>query len=67
MPIYVYACPLCGVRYEAIERFDATAAAACRTAGCGGRAERVLTPPNIVFKGSGWYKTDSRPRSSEAS
>lgn len=61
MPKYDYRCSACGVQYEKRESFSAPAVQPCQE--CGAEARRVLTPPAIVFKGSGWYKTDSRPSS----
>lgn len=63
MPKYDYRCSA-GHQYEKREGFDAPAVQTCQV--CGLEARRVLTPPAIVFKGSGWYITDSR-KSSEAS
>ena len=58
MPTYEYLCEGCASRYEKREGFDAPARQKCPT--CGKRANRVLHAPPIVFKGSGFYKTDSR-------
>lgn len=58
MPTYVYACESCGQRYEKREGFDAPARQKCQH--CGKTANRVLFAPPVVFKGSGFYKTDSR-------
>src|SRR5579875_520734 len=58
MPKYDYRCSGCGDVYEKREGFDAPAVQECPR--CGGQARRVLTPPAIVFKGSGWYVTDHR-------
>lgn len=58
MPKYDYRCSACGSVYEKREGFDAPVIQACLH--CQGEARRVLTPPAIVFKGNGWYKTDSR-------
>ena len=63
MPTYEYVCEGCGSRYEKRESFSAPARQKCPT--CGKRANRVLHAPPIVFKGSGFYKTDSRGTSSE--
>jgi putative FmdB family regulatory protein len=57
MPKYDYRCAR-GHVYEKRESFSAPAVQECQE--CGTEARRVLTPPAIVFKGSGWYKTDSR-------
>ncbi len=58
MPKYDYRCTACGHVYEKREGFDAPAVQTCPR--CEGLARRVLTAPAIVFKGSGWYITDSR-------
>jgi putative FmdB family regulatory protein len=58
MPTYVYRCLDCKCEYEMREGFDAPALQACRE--CGGTARRVIHAPPIVFKGSGFYVTDSR-------
>jgi putative FmdB family regulatory protein len=59
LPIYDYRCQECGHRYERREGFDAPSLQVCPV--CGGSARRVLHPPPIVFKGSGFYSTDHRP------
>ena len=61
MPKYDYKCSACGLVYEKREGFDAPSVQECPE--CSGQARRVLTPPAIVFKGSGWYITDSRKSS----
>ena len=58
MPTYGYQCSACGKRYEKREGFDAPARQKCQF--CGKPATRILYAPPIVFKGSGFYKTDSR-------
>lgn len=62
MPTYEYACDSCGKRYDKREGFDAPARQKCQH--CGKPANRVLHAPPVVFKGSGFYKTDSRGTSS---
>ncbi len=57
MPTYEYECPA-GHRYEKREGFDAPATQRC--AQCRRTARRVLSAPSILFKGSGFYVTDSR-------
>jgi putative FmdB family regulatory protein len=57
VPKYDYRCSA-GHQYEKREGFDAPAVQTCDV--CGIEARRVLTPPAIVFKGSGWYVNDSR-------
>ena len=68
MPIYEYLCSKCSHAYEKRQGFDASPRQKCPE--CGGRAQRVIQAPPIVFKGSGFYKTDSRgapPSESESS
>lgn len=62
MPLYEYLCTKCGHRFEKIESHNASARKKCPE--CGARAERVLAPPAIQFKGSGWYVTDYAGKSS---
>ena len=63
MPTYEYKCTSCENQYETREGFDAPARQTCPR--CGGLAKRMLFPPPIVFKGSGFYITDSRKGSSQ--
>lgn len=58
MPIYVYRCPKCGNQFDKLQSFNADSIYPCPT--CKAEARRVLQPAGIVFKGSGWYITDSR-------
>ncbi|HLG11795.1 MAG TPA: FmdB family zinc ribbon protein [Dehalococcoidia bacterium] len=58
MPLYDYKCTSCSHQYEMREGFDAPPRQPCPQ--CGNEAKRVLHPPPIVFKGSGFYITDSR-------
>ena len=58
MPNYVYRCTNCENRYETREGFDAPATQTCPR--CGRTAQRVLFAPSILFKGSGFYVTDSK-------
>ncbi|MCS6940399.1 MAG: hypothetical protein NZM94_14060, partial [Roseiflexus sp.] len=59
MPTYVYACDACGAQFEQFQSFKDEPLRVCR---CGkeGTVRRVFQPVGIVFKGSGWYITDSR-------
>ena len=58
MPIYEYACKSCGHRFEQKQSFHDEPVAVCPE--CGEQVQRVLHPAGIIFKGSGWYVTDSR-------
>jgi putative FmdB family regulatory protein len=64
MPIYDYRCDHCGHSFSAVQSFSEQPLEKCPH--CGKRPRRLFTAPAIVFKGSGWYKTDSR-RASEKS
>jgi len=63
LPTYAYRCESCGNQYEKRESFSAPARQKCPN--CGKEAQRVLFAPPIVFKGSGFYKTDSRGSGSD--
>ena len=60
MPTYDYLCGG-GHRYDKREPFGSPPEQPCDE--CGQTARRVIHAPPVVFKGSGWYKTDSRPAS----
>jgi putative FmdB family regulatory protein len=62
MPLYDYRCAACGAVTEIRHGFNDTHTEPCAT--CGGALTRVFNPAPIVFKGSGFYVTDSRPSSS---
>ena len=59
MPIYDYRCDHCGHVFSAVQSFNDEALVKCPN--CGKKPRRLISMPAIVFKGSGWYKTDSRP------
>ena len=63
MPLYEYRCSSCGQSVDIKHGFKETVSEPC--AACGGALTRVFNPAGIVFKGSGFYVTDSRPKSSE--
>jgi putative FmdB family regulatory protein len=63
VPTYEYLCASCGERYDKREGFDAPARQKCQSCRKS-TAQRVLYAPPVVFKGSGFYKTDSRRSSS---
>ncbi len=58
MPTYQYTCTDCGEPVEALQKFTDEPLRVC--AACGGRLRKVFSPVGIVFKGSGFYRTDSR-------
>ena len=58
MPTYEYACTECGERLEVVQRFSDDPLTVCEA--CGGKLRKVFSPVGIVFKGSGFYRTDSR-------
>ena len=62
MPTYEYACAECGERLEAVQKFSDDPLTECPA--CHGRLRKVFSPVGIVFKGSGFYRTDSRSSSS---
>ena len=65
MPLYEYSCSSCDSRLEVKQSFSD--APLTVHDGCGGQLKRVLQPVGIVFKGSGWYITDSRTTPTESS
>jgi putative FmdB family regulatory protein len=60
MPTYEYRCKTCGEHLEVVQAFNDAPLSKC---GCGGELRKVFSPIGIVFKGSGFYKTDSRSSS----
>ncbi len=58
MPTYQYACTDCGDKSEVVQRFSDDPLTVCSA--CGGKLRKVFSPVGIVFKGSGFYRTDSR-------
>jgi putative FmdB family regulatory protein len=62
MPTYEYGCTVCGQHIEVFQRFSEDALTTCGV--CGGKLRKVYHPAGIVFKGSGFYATDSRSKAS---
>ena len=58
MPTYQYTCTECGEPVEAVQKFSDAPLTVCAV--CGGRLRKVFSAVGIVFKGSGFYRTDSR-------
>jgi putative FmdB family regulatory protein len=63
MPTYSYRCDTCGHQFDAVQRFSDAALTECPE--CAAPIRRVIQPVGVVFKGSGWYITDSRPPQKE--
>lgn len=62
MPTYGYRCVDCGYQFETFQRFSEDPLRECPS--CQGVVRRVIHPVGVVFKGTGWYITDSRSSSS---
>jgi len=58
MPTYQYACNACGHEFEAIQSFSDASLTECPE--CKGEIRKIYSAVGVVFKGSGFYKTDSR-------
>ncbi len=56
MPIYEYRCTKCRHTFERRQKFSDPPVAKCPE--CRGKVEKVLSPPGLLFKGTGWYVTD---------
>ncbi|MEV1014695.1 FmdB family zinc ribbon protein [Micromonospora sp. NPDC049751] len=65
MPTYQYACTACGHQLEAVQSFSDEPLTECPA--CQGRLRKVFNSVGVVFKGSGFYRTDSRASGSETS
>jgi putative FmdB family regulatory protein len=65
MPTYEYACTRCGQHVEVFQRLAEEPLTTCGA--CGGPLRKVFHPAGIVFKGSGFYATDSRSKPTSAS
>lgn len=62
MPMYSYQCEKCGTRFDRLQKFTDKPLTRCPE--CRGQVRRLIQPAGIVFKGSGWYITDSKKSSS---
>jgi putative FmdB family regulatory protein len=60
MPTYEYRCMSCGNRFDVFQRLEDEPLRVCER--CGGELRKVFHPAGIVFKGSGFYATDSRKK-----
>jgi len=65
MPTYEYACKKCGERLEVMQSFSAKPLKKHKT--CEGDLQKVFHPAGLIFKGSGFYVTDSRSSKSSSS
>ena len=64
MPLYEYECENCGVRFERRQHMEDEPVKVCPE--CGGDVHRLIQPVGVIFKGSGFYVTDNRAKSSTA-
>lgn len=64
MPTYEYRCKACGEHIEVVQSFSDDPLTTCPA--CEGELRKVFSPVGIAFKGSGFYKTDSRSSSSSS-
>jgi len=62
MALYEYHCQTCGVRFERRQHMNDEPIKTCPE--CGGEVRRLIQPVGIIFKGSGFYVTDNRAKSS---
>lgn len=65
MPTYSYACTECGDRFDAVQAFSDDALTTCTK--CSGRLRKLFNSVGVVFKGSGFYRTDSREAAKSSS
>lgn len=65
VPIYDYRCDHCGHVFSAVRSFTDADVDSCPN--CGKHPRKLLTAPAVVFKGGGWYKTDSRGKAPKES
>jgi putative FmdB family regulatory protein len=65
VPTYSYACTECDNRFDAVQAFTDDALTTCPQ--CSGRLRKLFGSVGVVFKGSGFYRTDSRDSSSKSS
>lgn len=65
MPTYQYLCTECGHAFEQVQKFSDDALTTCPE--CTGKLRKVFNSVGVVFKGSGFYKTDSKSSTSASS
>ena len=63
MPTYEYQCKTCGSHFEKMQRYSDSPLTECPK--CGAEVRRVIHPAGVIFKGAGWYSTDSRKASTD--
>lgn len=64
MPTYAYKCTSCGNAFDVVQSFSDAALTVCDV--CGGQLRKVFSPVGVTFNGSGFYRTDSRAKSSSS-
>lgn len=64
MPTYAYRCTECGEEFDIYQRFDEESLTDCPN--CGAKLRKLFSPSGIVFKGQGFYRTDSRSTKSKS-
>lgn len=64
MPTYSYQCTQCGDKFDIVQSFTDDTLTTCEK--CAGKLRKLFNSVGIVFKGSGFYRTDSRSGSSSA-
>lgn len=64
MPTYAYRCTSCAGQFDVYQRFDEASLTECPS--CQGPVRKLFTPTGVVFKGSGFYRTDNRRSTSTA-
>jgi putative FmdB family regulatory protein len=62
LPTYQYTCTACDHAFEAVQKFTDNALTECPV--CAGKLRKIFSAVGVVFKGSGFYRTDSRTKSS---
>lgn len=66
MPLYEYQCTKCNKVTEAIQKFSDAPLKVCPEVGCKGELKKLLSSTSFALKGSGWYTTDYKRKSSSA-